>query len=203
MKQVVRTCLTAGSFHLLRLVSFRARVAGLEVVVGADIEPRGAVASISAALLELARADPLRMSRVRRFLRRVVVVDHVPGGLYEPVLDACLLGPKLVLSGDRTRIAAVIVHESTHARLHHCGFRYDSASRQRQEMLCVAESARFLRKAGMPERAEEQEARLARELASENPWFTDERRREAADTALKQHGAPGWIRRIRRYLAGP
>ena len=47
---------------------------------------------------------------------------------------------------DTALIAAVIVHEATHARLWRCGFGYDEDERHRIEAICVRRELAFARR---------------------------------------------------------
>jgi hypothetical protein len=201
MKRLVGDVITKVSFHILRAVSYRSRAGNVElVVVSTDVDPAATVAVIHKALDELGGRDPRRMRRIQRYLKRIIAVEY-GGAMYEPALHACIVGPK-ALALHPVRLAAKLVHESTHARLYRRGFRYSPATRAWEEAICVAESARFLRRAGRDDWAAEMEAVVARDIASGNPWYSGERRRELAEGLMADHGVPRWMRKVRHYLAG-
>lgn len=201
MRKPTSTFLTLLSFHALRVVSYRLRARSVEVVVvSTQGDPAALASSVVRALDELRALDARRSVQVEHLLRRVIAVEH-GDAFYEPALRACCLGPR-ALQLDPVRLASLIVHEATHARLHRLGFRGGPVTRAREEAMCVAESTRFLRRAGRPDWAEQEEARLAREVQSGNPWYSEQRLRETAESVMAAHGVPSWIRKVRHYLAG-
>jgi hypothetical protein len=66
----------------------------------------------------------------------------------QPRLAACFLDERFVLadSTDAALIATAIVHEATHARLWHYGFRYEEEARQRVEAVCLRREIAFAHK---------------------------------------------------------
>jgi hypothetical protein len=91
--------------------------------------------------LDLIKAgDPLWDRRVRRDIDRIVVTLLTGGATaqYASDINACEIDERFVL-GELfipELGASVIVHEATHARLHHLGFAYSDDRRQRMEDLC-------------------------------------------------------------------
>ena len=79
------------------------------------------------------------VARIRRDLKRIWVF-LVPDGLaeYKHALGACVLDERFVTNPETTieRIASVIVHEATHARMERCGIGYAEDQRARIEAVC-------------------------------------------------------------------
>ena len=93
--------------------------------------------------------DPVRFRHLVRDLDRIWV-NVLPGplGQYQRELKLCVLDQRYVLAEDTTPdlIAAVIVHEATHARLERCGIGYDEPLRGRVEAVCFRRELAFANK---------------------------------------------------------
>jgi len=147
--------------------------------------------------------DPLSYSRVTRDLKRIWVnlVPHADA-CYERSLQACLFDERYVLSETATpeRLAQIIVHEATHARLERCGIDYDEKLRQRIEAVCHRRELAFVSK--LPNGADSRhELARALEWSTENPDYYsnyrfEERWVEGRVGELRYFGVPEWIIRV-------
>jgi HEXXH motif-containing protein len=164
-------------FAVMRALSQRRELHGVEVWAMADTADDGPLFDRVAEALRLIReSDPLRFARVRRYLRRIIVLDN-EAALHIPDIGACALGKNAVLSVSSSRLAASIVHEATHARLRAAGVLVEPRTLEREEVLCVQEAVSFLEKVpGGAGEAERMRALLASELESGRPWFLARRR---------------------------
>lgn len=109
-------------------------------------------------------------------------------------MHACELDPRFVLDETVTidRVAGVIVHEATHARIGRCGIPYSKALRGRIEVVCHREEIAFARR--LPDGAlirHQAEQAIARPYDPTDMAF---QRAENASTleALRYLGAPPW-----------
>lgn len=124
-----------------RLVSERARVRGIPVTVEntrPDIRTADVLRRLGQALELIDRYTPHYGRHLRRDLRGILVMRYACRGAYLPEARTCLVeltftvNPAVSLS----QIAATILHEGMHARLHALGFPVEMADRARQERFC-------------------------------------------------------------------
>jgi hypothetical protein len=90
--------------------------------------------------------DLPRYTQIVRDLDRVWVRPLLSEiGHFDCSLRACVLDARFVLAEttEPEIIAAVIVHEATHARLWRCGIGYNEAQRARVEALCIRREIAF------------------------------------------------------------
>jgi len=101
-------------------------------------------AAASEALSFLKNVDPMRFSRVKKFLPKMaylkIGIDYFEASLSAFIVDD-------YSQSDACFFASKIVHEMTHARLHQKGLSYTDKMRARHEKLCLTEQYRFIRKA--------------------------------------------------------
>lgn len=150
--------------------------------------------------------DPLRYSRVLRDLKRVWVRLLVHGlGSFNHALSACQLDERFVLAETTSpeEIAAVIVHEATHASLMRCGIGYQEELRARVEAACFRRELAFAGKLPNGGLVREQ---AERRLAYTPPdYWTNQsfrnRNDPAAVSALKYLGVPNWLIRFMLFTA--
>ena len=141
--------------------------------------------------------DRGRYDRLCQDLTRVWV-RLVPGAVarYVPATETCELDERFVLAeaSSPDLIAALIVHEATHARLWRRGVGYDERLRARVEAACFRRELAFAAKLPNGERVREQ-ARDA--LAIPPAGWTDAAERErdvdGSREALRHLGAPKWL----------
>jgi hypothetical protein len=143
--------------------------------------------------------DPSRFRRVQRDLRRIILWDtnEAAEALYFRALRACVLfdGAKLT----PVRVATLVVHEATHARLFNRGIGYAPDSRVRVEQLCNRSEIAFLKRVPGAEEA----LRVAEGRLSKPVWYTDEEARSRAAIFLRQSDLPPWLQRLHAFLFKP
>ncbi|MFL5381774.1 MAG: hypothetical protein ACJ8GN_04600 [Longimicrobiaceae bacterium] len=126
---------------------------------------------IAEALRLLDTVDPVRFRRIRRYLGPILVLERNDAAQL-PDLRACMPGLDLVLSSPCSRLAATLVHESTHARIRAAGVPMRLDTIAREEILCTLEAIRFLeRTPGGRAEADRMRQLLQDELGKDRPWF--------------------------------
>jgi hypothetical protein len=121
-------------------------IAGLWVGTWKDESP-GDIRRVEEALDLIKNNDPLQYAHVTRYLKRLWVTLLASNRAeYHRSIDACVLDERFVRSETTTipKIAAVIIHEATHARLEHWGIRYDEKQRSRIEEICYRREIAFV-----------------------------------------------------------
>jgi hypothetical protein len=101
---------------------------------------------VEEALALIREFDPIRYRHLCKDLDRIVVSPlHGPDGQFKPDTFTCEIDSHYVKRDDITSesIAAVIVHEAAHARLHRRGIGYPEPSRVRIEDFCVRQEWLF------------------------------------------------------------
>jgi tetratricopeptide (TPR) repeat protein len=152
---------------------------------------------IDEALNLIKRHDPLRYARLTRDVKRVVI-SALPGDIasFEQSVQACALDERFVAAhaSQPEIIAAVIVHEATHARLMRCGVGYEEALRSRVEAVCARRERAFAAKLPNGQLVSEQAERT---MALAPETFTDAAKRERdykGDVAMFSYlGFPTWL----------
>ncbi len=132
----------ARVFRLLR-ATVRREVLGLEVRLANSPEVGDAFERVQAALALIRDLDPRRFRRLSRDLRRIVVAPFAMA-CYHDLTESCILPLDEVQRFSEGRVATIIVHEATHARLHRARVRSIPALRQRIEQCCVREQVAFV-----------------------------------------------------------
>jgi hypothetical protein len=167
-------------------------------------EPEPILRRIEEALSLIKRHDRVRYDRLIRDLQRIWVLV-LPTGLanftYE--IYACEIDTRYFLAETTTpeRIAAVIVHEATHARLWRCGMGYEEARRPRIEEICLRREIAFAAKLPNGEDVRDRAERTLTLCASGEYWTNAafyERRIEGSFEALRYIGTPNWMLRFLR-----
>jgi hypothetical protein len=145
-------------------------------------------------------AQSLAYSRIISDLERVWI-SLLPDGLaeYNHSLKACLLDERFVADSATSveRIASVIVHEATHAKLERCGIAYSEDQRARIEAIC------FRRELALAVRLPDG-AKLQQDIAEYLDWYLDnpdyfrdaqvfERHTDGEIEMLRHIGAPDWL----------
>lgn len=144
--------------------------------------------------------DRVRYDRLIRDLKRIWVVPLVGAlGTFTPAIASCKLDPRFVLAEPPEMIAAVIVHEATHARLRRWGIGYhQEEERARVEAVCVRRELAFAAKLPNGERVREQAVQALEWCANPEFWSNAsfrERYRSAAAQTLSYVGFPHWLAR--------
>jgi hypothetical protein len=189
---------------LRRLISHTECVEGITVAVTA-VEPESIAAYLRSAIELIRLRDPYRLKMLRKYLVGGIRVNlAVISGRAEfnAKTLSCMVDPSYASSEVRPEeLAATLVHEATHARLSHLGFKYENArSRVREEAVCLRQEIAFARR--LPdgdELAESAERRLASldpsdyDDAAFDRSFVAHRLRLARRTRML--GVPGWFLR--------
>lgn len=118
-----------------------ATVRGLSVLVTntrPDIATTEVLSRLDQALGLIERFTPHHFRRLRRDFDSIVVQRYACRGAYFPDRHACMVELTFAVNPDFTpsQVAATILHEAMHARLHRLGFPLEMADRARQERFC-------------------------------------------------------------------
>ena len=122
-------------------VTTAATVRGLPVLVHntrPDVDTADALRRLDEALGLIERHVPHHFRRLRRDFDRVLMQRYACRGAYLPDGHTCLVELTFAVNRDFSvsQIAATILHEAMHARLHRMGFPLQMADRARQERFC-------------------------------------------------------------------
>lgn len=114
-----------------------------------DVATPDVLRRLGAALALVAEHAPHRLRHLRRDVARLVVRRYACRGAYDPNTGECLVELTFVVNPafNLAQVAATIVHEGAHARLHRLGFSLDMADRERQERFCRRAEIEFGRRA--------------------------------------------------------
>ena len=136
-----------------------------------------------------------------------VWVTPLPGpvGCFDHSLGACKLDPRFALAEPTSpeMIAATIVHEAAHARLHRCGIGDEEDLRGREEAVCVRRELAFAARLPNGERVREQAERDLEWCSTRGLWTDQalsEGRRSGEIELLRHLRLPDWL--VRALLAG-
>jgi hypothetical protein len=161
---------------------------------------------IEQALQLIKRNDRIRYDRLLRDLQRVWVL-LLPSSIaiFEYRIYTCAIDTRYCLAETTTPelLAAVIVHEATHARLWRRGIRYEEAQRPRIEEICIRREIAFAAKLPNGEAARDKAEQTLALCATGEYWTSAafrERYIEGGVDILRYMGAPGWLTRIFRWL---
>ena len=180
-------------------------VRGLAVTVHnsrSDIDSAAVIARLDRAIGLIDQYTPHYGRHLRRDFAGILVERYPCRGAY--LLDSRLCLVELTFCVHETisepQIAATILHEAMHARLHALGFPLEMADRARQERFCRRAEVEFGRlvPGGEPvvARALESLALADAEVAPEIDWRLAEQRVAEADLAAGQ--VPRWLQEARR-----
>lgn len=114
---------------------------GLRVVVAntrPDIATDDVLRRLDDALGLIERYAPHHFRKLERTFDHILVERYACRGAYFPDQRACMVELTFTVNRDFTasQIAATILHEAMHARLHRLGFPLAMADRARQERFC-------------------------------------------------------------------
>lgn len=118
-----------------------ATIRGLPVLVEnsrPDIATEDVLRRLDESLALIERYVPHHFRRLARDFSRILVQRYACRGAYIPDQGVCLVELTFAVNRDFTpaQIAATILHEAMHARLHRLGFPLEMADRARQERFC-------------------------------------------------------------------
>jgi hypothetical protein len=201
--------------RLLMRIGHSRRVDGLWIGVNGDKSDDDALARVEQALCLIKRYDPIRYNRIHRYLDAIWVC-HLPGlyGQFRKVYKRCDIDMRSVRRSTSERIAAVIIHESTHAHPSMIKIGYAEHLRHRAEALCMRQELAFARK--LPNGQELREGVELRLASEPSTWSNDALRRLRLDgefAMARAAGIPDWVTksiiaardagwRLRRALGG-
>lgn len=171
-------------------------VRGFRVVVEntrPDIATPDVLARLDEALALIERHQPWRLAHLRRDLKEMWVVRFPCRGAYLPEHRACITELTFLARRDITAapVAASIVHEGMHARVHRMGVSPDGRDRAREERLCRTAELEFglalPPELGAPvvARAEESLRLADEEVAPAIDWAEARRRQDAVDRSAR------------------
>ncbi|HEX5819017.1 MAG TPA: hypothetical protein VFY20_09065 [Gemmatimonadales bacterium] len=167
-------------------------VRGLPVAVlnsRPDIRTADVLARLDRSLGLLERHVPWHFRRLRRDFSRLLVVRYPCRGAYDPNDGTCIVELTFCVNPrhEDAEVAATILHEAMHARLHAAGLPLDFADRARQERFCRRAELEFGRLVPggevVLERAQATLAFADEEVAPMIDWRVAEQRIAAADAA--------------------
>jgi hypothetical protein len=171
-----------------------------------EMEAEPILRRIEEALLLIKLYDRIRYDRLLRDLQRVWVL-LLPSSIaiFEYGIYTCEIDTRYCLAETTTPelLAAVIVHEATHARLWRRGIRYEEAQRPRIEEICIRREMAFAAKLPNGEAARDKAEQTLALCATGEYWTSAafrERYIEGGVEILRYVGAPGWLTRIFRWL---
>ena len=165
-------------------------------------DPDAVLRRVEEALGVIKLYDRLRYNRITRDLERVWVRTLFGNDAqYSHAMRACQLDVRFVVAATSSPaiIAAIIVHEATHARILNRGIRYEEAIRERVEAVCVRRELAFARRLSDGREVRERAEPMLRLAATTELW-TDakfhERHAEAVIGVASYYGIPIWIARL-------
>lgn len=136
--------------------------------------------------------DARRFLRLQKDVARIVFLESGPEFWHRGRI--CVLHD--IGSLEEAQVAAILVHEGTHARLYTRRIGYTSHNRKRIEHLCIREELSFL--ARLP--GSQHLIQRTRQKLDE-PWWTPEALRERHLDSLTAAGAPAILTRVYRKLS--
>lgn len=124
-----------------RALTTSTTIRGLPVVVHntrPDIATQDVLHRLDQSLGLIERYAPHHLRRARRDFSRILVQRYACRGAYLPDQHACLVELTFTVNREfsESQIAATILHEAMHARLHRMGVSLEMADRARQERFC-------------------------------------------------------------------
>ncbi|HTE45702.1 MAG TPA: hypothetical protein VK636_10695 [Gemmatimonadaceae bacterium] len=159
-----------------------------------DIESVAVVARLDEALGLIERYQPWRLAHMRRDLARFWIVRYPCRGAFFPDTQTCMTELTFLARTDITAapVAASILHEGMHARVHGMGVHPASRDPAREERLCRVAELNFGHalppELGAPviERAEASLELSDQDVAPTIDWTEAQRRQDAIDEAARQ-----------------
>lgn len=140
--RAVASLLSGAILDLIRAGSESQVIDGIELIRGDNSAPETAYPAVGAALQLIQAADPRRIKRIRRDIRRIYVVGSV-AARYIHSRRAILLSSESVAHWDTRAVAIIIAHEAVHARLEGSGISYSRHNASRVEERCIRDTIAF------------------------------------------------------------
>lgn len=177
-------------------------IRGIRVVVfntRPDVRTEDVFARIDAALGLIESHQPWHLRRMRRDFARIESRRFACRGAYFPEERVCLVELTFAVNPAHSivEIAATILHEAMHARIHRMGVRQDLITRAREERFCRRAEIELAQ--AVPggdtvlERALAALAMTDEEVAPAVDWSLASQRVRDADLAALD--APAWLKR--------
>ena len=166
-----------------------------------DATDKAAYPKIEAALQLIRDNDPRRFKQVQHYVSAITLSpEPIYLALWCDDVRMCDMALRYVLASGTTpsHLAATIVHETTHARLHRLGIEYEESQRVRIEAMCYRAELDFL--ARLPDGARIAEG-MQRSLERDPTYYTNAAFREREFEALRKLGCPEWIVRAVKWAA--
>jgi hypothetical protein len=156
-----------------------------------DIETPTVLARLDEALGLIERYQPWRLTHLRRDLAEFWIVRYPCRGAYFPQSRRCMTELTFLARTDITAapVAASILHEGMHARVHQMGVSMESRDAAREERLCRRAELEFGLSlpvelgASVVERARASLELSDEDVAPEIDWAEAQRRQDAIDRA--------------------
>ena len=172
-----------------------------------ESKPHPALRRVETALELIKSHDALHYSRIGRNLDRIWV-KLIPSAEahYESSSNACVIDERYALQETMTleRIASIIVHEATHARLEVWGILYHETKRGRIEAICLRRELNFLTKLPDSELMQEQVVRTLEWIATDHHHLSSTSFQEREDRGqvetLRYLNMPNWFVRFVVWL---
>lgn len=184
MKRILRRGMLRLVFQVLRRVSPRQEIAGVEVLlIGSPPDASGSLAVVAQAIACVQRLDARRWSLMARHFKRIGIAEY-GNSQFIPGLSACILATATLEKG-AVHTAGVMVHELAHARLFACGFSYHLRTRRDP----VPEA-----RAGGGAAAEAYATQAARAFKAQEPWYSEPRLQQYRKDAMTFYGVPAGCR---------
>jgi hypothetical protein len=164
---------------------------GVTLAVGYKEEHADAFFSKCGAALNLIESvDPRRFNRLRRDLA-VLFLSGGGGPYYEEAINAFIVDLTTFRAVSVERLASMIVHEATHARIRHAGNRTYARHKERHERICVRAEIDFVKRLpASSQLLKETERRL------EDVWWSEEDRRSRIRRFVDGYQLPNWVARV-------
>lgn len=146
LSHAILTPLAWLGYGLVRIIFDCTKINGISIsyCLSGDSSPRSM--KIGEALSIIENYDGRRWLRVRAHIKRVLVADSSVAS-FQAILGACVIPATMVDDQDPAALAAVVVHEATHALLNRHGVTSDSRDAVRRiELVCHREELRFVQR---------------------------------------------------------
>ncbi|MEP6493557.1 MAG: hypothetical protein ABJF01_12810 [bacterium] len=185
--------------HLPKPVVEQHTIRGFDVVLEntrPDIDSAAVLARLDDALALIDQYQPWRLAHMRRDLARFWVVRYPCRGAFFPDTRTCMTELTFLARTDITAapVAASILHEGMHARVHAMGVHPASRDPAREERLCRHAELDFGRAlpsdlgAPVVDRAIASLELSDSDVAPTIDWAEAQRRQDAIDAAARQRG---------------
>jgi hypothetical protein len=177
------------------------KASGVRIVhLGSEDGAPADLAAAGAALALLAVTSPRAVARLRRDVPRVALTTlHGLAGGYSYGTGWVLLDVEYLRTHQPGCVAALLVHEATHARIRRMGAITLRGRAERVERRCVREQAAFAETLPVGVGVCDQcAAAIARGTAG--GWWAPDREGERRAAGARELGAPRWlVERVRRF----